>query len=116
MKVKGDTVATTTSVIPPTVQANSAACNENVLTTQVKQSMEANLSPTQSGQFSQAKRISISSSDSNISCLLRATLEGMWNEAEGYLQSSVNVVATPGGTPNLKWLRHVLDHFHTWFR
>jgi len=52
LKVKGGTIATTTSVIPPTVQANSAACNENVLTTQVKQSMEASLSPTQSGQFS----------------------------------------------------------------
>jgi len=92
------------------MQANSAACNENVLTTQVTQSMEA----THSGQFTQAKRMSVSASDSNISCLPRATLEDMWNKAEEYLQLSVDVVAAPGGDPKSKMVTSRSGSFPHW--
>ena len=44
--------------------------------------------------------MSISAEDSNISILPRATLQGMWNKAEDYFQSNVDVVAAPGGDPN----------------
>ena len=86
MKLKCITV-TSTSLVSPSIQSG--------VTT---------LSVTQDGQeHNQAsKYLSISAADSNISTLPKATLEAMWNKAEEYLQSKVDVVAASGGDPKAK--------------
>jgi len=102
--------------------------SEDKLFTQIKQSAQTGLSTITTGQITQpsisvtdveqhlqdgtstnlaaccgqTKHMSISAEDSNISILPRATLEGMWNKAEDYLQSNVDVVAAPGGDPKAK--------------
>ena len=62
------------------------------------------LSVTQEGQeYNQAsKYLSISAADSNISTLPKATLEAMWDKAEEYLQSNIDVVSAPGSDPKAK--------------
>ena len=67
----------------------------------VSQTMQSTiLSVSQEGQAS--KHLSISAVGSNISTLPKATLEAMWDKAEDYLQSSVDVVAAPGSNPKAK--------------
>ena len=58
--------------------------------------------PSVSHERQLSKHLSISAADSNISTLPKATLEAMWNKAEDYLQSSVDVVAAPGSNPKAK--------------
>ena len=125
LKVK---CGTTTSVLSQSMQASSSVAqfgSEDKLSTQIKQSAQTGLSTITTGQITQPSisvtdveqhlqdgtstnlaacggHMSISAEDSNISILPRATLEGMWNKAEDYLQSNVDVVAAPGGDPKAK--------------
>ena len=50
----------------------------------------------------QVNHTSVSADDCNILSLPKAALETMWDKANEYLQSKVDVVAAPGSDPKAK--------------
>ena len=50
----------------------------------------------------QVNRMSISAADCNILSLPKAVLQGMWDKANKYLQSKIDVVAAPESDPKAK--------------
>ena len=125
MKVKCSTTVASTYTMSQTSRASSSATlleDGSVTDTQVEDRARVGLSSmvatkpsplvcetigsTQDDSGTQTslspKHMSISAADSNILILPKATLEGMWNKAEEYLQSKVDVVAAPGGNSKVK--------------